>query len=486
MQAKPSGAKRKSHGDGAEVQGPKLVAPAREAAFGVLLRVERGSEHSDELLHSAAVSRLSRPDRDLCTALVMGVLRWQIAMDAVIRPLLARPDQRLAPEVLLPLRLGIFQLRYLDRIPPHAALSESVELCRAAGQPHAAGMVNAVLRKVAGVAGVRDGRALPLWESTTAFAERLGHPLWLVERWVQAYGRRAALAICEAGQHEPSHGMLFGLTPVVDARKMAASTSKGDGGDAEEPAPKQLDGGTEWDPNDAESSPGVTAHRHAFDMDDGSRLVAELAAAAMPQAARVWDCCAAPGGKTMVLLERLRGAEILASDVSGRRLKEMEARIARALPAGALLRTRACAAEALPATEGEFDLVLCDVPCTGTGTLARNPEIRHRLRPEDLERQTERQRRILSAALDRVGPGGRLVYSTCSLEPEECEGVVVAVAPGWRRVPIEGLFDRISERLDNVRGGSWPTMIVDDALRTLPGVHPCDGFYAVVLDRPVD
>ncbi|HSY13425.1 MAG TPA: transcription antitermination factor NusB, partial [Verrucomicrobiae bacterium] len=225
------------------------VTPARWAAFEILKLVGEGKGHSDELLHSSRLEGLSPEDRNLTTALVLGVLRWQIALDARIRPLLQRPEQSLAEPVAIALRLGAFQLLHMDRIPAHAALSESVELCRAAGEPHAAGMVNAILRKVAGSpkAGVK------LHESTAAFAERLGHPLWMVERWVKEYGRAAALKICEADQREPAEGGMF------------------------------AESGGDWP-----------------QMDDGSRLVAEIAAASMPGAGRVWDCCAAPGGKTLV------------------------------------------------------------------------------------------------------------------------------------------------------------------------------------------
>src|SRR5580704_4517138 len=181
------------------------ISPARVAAFEILTLVGQGKGHSDELLHSARTEALSPEDRNLTTALVLGVLRWQIALDARIRPLLQRPEQSLAEPVAIALRLGAFQLLHMDRIPAHAALSESVELCRAAGEPHAAGMVNAILRKVAGSpkAGVK------LHESTAAFAERLGHPLWMVERWVKEYGRAAALKICEADQREPAEGGMF-------------------------------------------------------------------------------------------------------------------------------------------------------------------------------------------------------------------------------------------------------------------------------------
>jgi 16S rRNA (cytosine967-C5)-methyltransferase len=219
-------------------------------------------------------------------------------------------------------------------------------------------------------------------------------------------------------------------------------------------------------------------------MGDGSRLVAEIAAAAMPGAKRVWDCCAAPGGKTLILARRFGSAEIVASDVSVKRLAQTEARLRRYAYAERVEFVGADAADA-KAVEGNFDLILCDAPCSGTGTLAANPEIRHRLKLEDLARQAERQRAILSGALQRLAPGGRLVYSVCSLEPEEGEQVVEAVVGegGARRVSMSGLIAELGEQgvlQDDLRLDS---AVRDGVLRTLPGVHGCDGFYAVVLER---
>ncbi len=399
------------------------ITPARRVAFEVLTSVEAGRGHSDDLLRGPGMEALSEADKNLATALVMGTLRWQIALDAQVRKLLERPGQKLPVEVALVLRLGAFQLLHMDRIPAHAALSESVEMCRAAGHPHATGMVNAVLRKVAGLPAL----GAKVFETTAAFAERLGHPAWMVERWVANYGREQALAICTADQDEPVSGRLF---------------------TAEEGLPA---------------------------IDDGSRLVAELAVAAMPAGgSRVWDCCAAPGGKTLVLAARLPEAEVLATDVSAKRMGLMQGRLRR-VAAAARVTTAVADAVGMATvgkTAGEFDLILCDVPCSGTGTLGRNPEIRLRLEESELARQAARQREILTAALERLAPGGRLVYSTCSLEPEECERVVEAVAEGWRRVPVSKLL-----------APEFQGMVRDGGLRTLPGVDPCDGFYAVVLER---
>jgi 16S rRNA (cytosine967-C5)-methyltransferase len=410
------------------------ISPARAAAFEILGLVGQGKGHSDELLHGRHLKSLSTADKNLATTLVLGVLRWQIALDARVRPFFQRPDIKLTSPVEVALRMGAFQLLHLDRIPAHAALSESVELVRA-GAPFAVGMVNAVLRKLS--TAPKPGERLH--ESTAAFAERLGHPLWLVERWVATYGRAAAIAICEADQQEPGCGALF-----ADEADMPV-------------------------------------------MDDGSRLVAELAAVALPGARKVWDCCAAPGGKTLVMARRLAGAEMLATDASPRRLKALAERLA---TAGAKVRTVDADAVALPKELGEFDLILCDVPCSGTGTLARNPEIRHRVSMEEIKRQVARQREILAAAFLRLAPGGRLVYSTCSLEREENEQVVASVLAGLpkavsvKSVEVPALLERLREQGRLAVGVDLEPLVSGNVLRTLPGNgFDGDGFFAAVFER---
>jgi 16S rRNA (cytosine967-C5)-methyltransferase len=338
--------------------------------------------------------------------------------------------------------MGAFQLRHLDRIPAHAALSESVELVRVAGHGHAAGMVNAILRKL-----TREAPSKPkLYETTAGFAQRLGHPAWMVERWVRSYGRSAAMAVCGYDQQPPVVGGLFGAAA-----------------------------------EDVEARAGL----QTVAMDDGSRLVAELAAVVHASPQRIWDCCAAPGGKTVVLAGRHGEAEILATDANPRRLKGLAERLRREAPK---VRTMESEAERLPEDEGDFDLILCDVPCSGTGTLGRNPEIKLRLQPSDVGRQAARQRQILSAALLRLRHGGRLLYSTCSLEPEENEGVVAEVlralpgSSGIEKVPIEGALDALVERR---MVASVPAGIVREGnLRTLPGANfQGDGFFAALFRR---
>jgi 16S rRNA (cytosine967-C5)-methyltransferase len=377
------------------------------------------SAHSDDLLHGPGMSALSQADRNLATTLVLGVLRWEIALDAMVQPLLQRPDP-LPVQVAIAIRMGAFQLLHLDRIPAHAALSESVELARAAGHGHAAGMVNAILRKITRLPAARQ----PLVETTHALAQRLSHPLWLVERWQRFYGRGDTVAICTADQHEPAQAILF-----------------------------QQDAG--------------------FAMDDGSRLVAELAAAAQPGARRIWDCCAAPGGKTLVLARRHPEAELLATDKNPRRVRGLAERLRIAAPK---VRVEEADATQLTDSEGEFDLILCDVPCSGTGTLGRNPEIKQRLQPTELGRQAVRQKEILKAALGRLAVGGKLVYSTCSLEPEENEEILEAVAGGFKRISLEPILEGL--------GVGRSKLLRNGCLRTLPGVgFQGDGFFAALFVR---
>src|SRR5450755_1979494 len=172
------------------------ITPARLSAFDILLKIERTQGHCDELLRTRQVEVLAPIDRNLCTTLVMGTLRWQIALDAEINTFLKRPDFKLSDEVRVALRLGAFQLLHLDRIPPHAAISESVELAKRAENKFAAGMVNAVLRKVT-TGGVRSRH-----DSSTVegIAKATAHPAWLVERWAAEYGIATAGSICDFDQ----------------------------------------------------------------------------------------------------------------------------------------------------------------------------------------------------------------------------------------------------------------------------------------------
>jgi 16S rRNA (cytosine967-C5)-methyltransferase len=445
------------------------ITPARVAAFDILLKIERTQGHCDELLRTRQVEVLPPIDRNLCTNLVMGTLRWQIALDAELVEFLKRPDSRLSDEVRIALRMGAFQLLHLDRIPAHAAISESVELAKRGENKFAAGMVNAVLRKVA------TGGARSKHDSSTAagVASATAHPVWLVERWAAAYGLEVAAAICAFDQEQPPLHVRFVSVEAEETLQQQGI----------ELAPASyLARARRVVKGDVTTT---DAYRKGLVriQDEGSQLVAELAG----EGTRILDCCAAPGGKTTILAERNPASEIVACDVSMRRLEQMKG-LLRALPEKTQVRFQVADAAKF-AFKDEFDLVLCDVPCSGTGTIARNPEIRHRVKSEDFARHHERQVAILRSAMSTVKPHGRLLYSTCSLEPEENERVIeecLQGAAGFRVAPVEDQMEKL------VKGGAMDAVGSDllrlsgfrgSFLRTLPGVHPCDGFFAAMLVR---
>lgn len=437
------------------------IAPARQVAFELLQRVAASDAHSDELLRLRQVNALSAQDRNLATTLVMGTLRWQMALDAVVRPLLARPDQELAGPVLTALRLGAFQLLHLDRVPAHAVLNDSVELVKQTEERGAAGMVNAVLRKIA---------AMPKGAGRDAIA---AHAAWMVERWRKFYGDEPAEAIC--GYDQRAGAVALRLEDPFAAQELEIEGVECVAGELLADAARVVKGDV--------TRTAIFGQGHVRMQDEGSQLVAEMAAAAVPDAVKVLDACAAPGGKTAILAERLVKAKITAMEVRPRRLEAMRRNLKAYAKQVECVEGDATAVEA----GAGWDLILCDAPCSGTGTMARNPEIKWRVNAAELERQQARQKAILKSAAGAVRPGGRVVYSTCSLEPEENEDVVRAVVAetGLRVVPVGEVLDGMSAEGVFATGGEEIVRgaVTDGFLRTLPGVQPCDGFFVAVLER---
>lgn len=380
------------------------MSPARTAAFDVLLRVERG-KHADDLLRQHTRDLDSR-DAALAYEIALGVLRRQAQLDFLTRHFSGRDPARLDPPVRIALRIGLYQLRFLDRVPAHAAVDESVELVKRARKAWAAALVNAVLRKASA--------ETPPWPDR---ATELSMPAWLLERWDRFYGPEVADKMARTaleppatwvrfcGDHPPEGVTLEPAVDVAGAWRLVA----GDPG-------------------------GLRIQ------DVGSQSVVPLLE--LQPGLSVLDLCAAPGNKTAQALEY--GASVIACDISPARL--------------APLKSLGCPRVVLDATRPlpfrrRFDRILLDVPCSGTGTLARNPEIKWRLRPEHLSVFHDRQVRMLRCALEALAPGGLLVYSTCSLEPEENEEV------------LQEVLGRLPDRI----------------LRRLPGLVPGDGFFAAVI-----
>ena len=448
------------------------VSAARATAFDILLRVERESSYASDLLHSTTYNSLSTADHALATELVMGVLRWRSSLDDEIAQASSQPLHKLDLEILIALRLALYQFRYLDRIPPRAALHESVELVKRARKRSAAPFVNAVLRKLLTKPSIPGLPSVVSFLSPEAVATTLAHPQWLVDRWTTAYGLEAATQLC---QHDQS-------TPITTIRLRTPGAES----ELKEEGISLLPGALLTSARRIESV-DVTktkAFRHGriTIQDEASQLVAALLSSNCPQQAPILDCCAAPGGKTLALSDEIPQANIVAADLHPHRARLMKKLFARAQPTP--IETLVADARHLPLSR-QFDRILADVPCSGTGTLARNPEIKWRLTPEDLLELYGRQLAILRAAMAYLAPKGRLIYSTCSLEKEENEDVVeqaLAEDNSFR------LFDCRTTLEDLHRNGklSYPDpsqLTRGPYLRTIPGVHPCDGFFAAVFER---
>ncbi|MGD0348004.1 MAG: transcription antitermination factor NusB [Terracidiphilus sp.] len=458
------------------------ISPARKAAFRILLAVEGGKAHSDDLLRAKEVSALAPADRNLATALVLGVLRWQIWLDRQIRPLLKHPNAKLDSEVLIALRLGVFQLQFLDRIPAHAAIDESVELTKHAGHRFAAGLVNAVLRTAAR-SGAAHGR--PLDEGGGELAAVQAHPAWMVDRWSEFYGAETMQAICRHGQSQPR--MTIRLESSAVEEELSKAGVELASGELLTAARTVVSGDVTATPAFREGLARV--------QDEGSQLIGELAARIAADLVqnqgknqnqeKILDACAAPGGKTLILAKRNPHVQIVACESSQRRLADLRKRLAAYAD-----RVECRLADATELKEDSaFDFALVDVPCSGTGTLGRNPEIRHRLQLENLPRLAERQRDLLRAALCAVRPGGRVVYATCSLEQEENEQVgaaVLAENANVRQISLAPAIETM-QRHDILRPEAAEPLrrclTPDGALRLLPGAFPADGFFVALLEK---
>jgi 16S rRNA (cytosine967-C5)-methyltransferase len=450
------------------------VSPARATAFDILLRVGRESSYASELLHSRTYDRLTDVDHSLATELVMGVLRWRSLLDSQIVESSSQPLSKLDPEILTALQLAVYQLGWLSGIPARAAINESVELVKRARKRSAAPFVNAVLRKLS--VRVAPLNKVPHFSNAYASAEALAansaHPLWLVERWIQAYGFDSAVGICQHNQTIP-------VTPVRLRRPEAEAQLRAEG--------IKLAPGVFLGPARRVKQGDVTktaAFRAGLCViqDEASQLVAAL----VGQGTHILDCCAAPGGKTAAIADRNPNTNVTAVDLHPHRARLLRKLLSAHHPSeGVRGKVRIVTADAriLPFA-AKFDRVLADVPCSGTGTLSRNPEIKWRLVPGDLADLQVRQLAILRAALGQVAAGGRLIYSTCSLEREENEDVI-------ERSLAENSFRVIDcrtqlEQLQKEEELIWTdlsSLTCGPYLRTLPGIHPCDGFFAAILEK---
>jgi len=454
------------------------VSAARAAAFDALLRVERDAAFATDALEVRLSQLEKRADAALATELALGVLRWRRLLDFLVERFAARPVPSLDLEVLLPLRLGLYQLRFLSRVPASAAVNESVELVKRARKRSAAALVNAALRRASREPGLKG--SLDAWlPASLSPADRLGillsHPTWLVERWLARYGEQDVRALLEAN-NRPAHLRAAVLDPA-DSEGVTASLVE-DGFNA-------VPGTWLSAALELHEVPrgGVAAARA---LRDGRLLIQDEASQMIPllldvrRGQRVLDLCAAPGGKTARLAQQAGQGTVIAGDVHAHRLREMRTFLDRLRLSNVHLAAFDATA-ALPLT-GSFDRILLDAPCSGTGTLARNPEIRWRLQPAGVPALAEKQSAMLRVALAHLSPGARLVYSTCSLEHEENEQVVVSALAACPDVRIVPAISALSPHLRNAADAA-AFFDAQGFFHTLPSQHNTDGFFAAVIER---
>jgi 16S rRNA (cytosine967-C5)-methyltransferase len=441
------------------------------------------------MLQCREVSELKHADRRLATELVMGVLRWRGELDFHIEQLSRRRLERLDPEVVTILRLGIYQIRHLAKIPRAAAVNEAVELVKAARKRSAAGLVNAVLRQCAPPRRRFD--VLPLEDLNSEEKESVCRavPVWLLDRWaVHARPEReapeGAIPPADAGIGVPLRlawasvqippttlRVAFGICDWEEFSRELA----GEGISIRQPTGRYAPHALIVESGNIQASRAFREGRVVI-QDEGSQLVVELLA---PQAGqRVLDLCAAPGVKTGQLAQMLGRGMLVASDLSASRLRTLVRLLPpQVSPEVRLHLIRVDARQQLPFGI-RFERILLDAPCSGTGTLSRNPEIKWRLQAQDITRLAAVQRLMLRQALEVLAPGGRLVYATCSLEPEENEQVVEKVMK-----EVQGY--RVLTRAELVREFPGQASLFDSVgyFRTRPDLHHMDGFFAGVIAR---
>jgi len=407
------------------------VSPARRAAFQVLLRVFEDDSYADRAFRSAA-SGLDERDRALAQRLAFGAVQRARTLDHAIEKLGRRPVTRLDPPVRAALRLGAYQLGFVDGVPRYAAVNESVELVRAARLERAVPFANAVLRRLAdGIRGLLD--ALP--ESTPAEAAlRHSYPDWVAEVWWRDLGAEGALALMRA-QNEPAERVVRLVRGEIDGRPDQEIPGAWHVERIDEAA---LDEGRIWPQSRGSQLAGL-----AVGARDGERTL---------------DLCAAPGGKATML-----AGEVVAVEVNDARARELEAAIRR-LGADNVHVVRADGRD-LPAELDGFDRALVDAPCSGLGVLNQRPDLRWRAEP-----LPELELALLRAAAERVRPGGTVVYSVCTINADESEGVV----------------DASKLEVDPTLADEWPQFrhpLRPEFLQTLPHVHGTAGFFIARLRR---
>jgi 16S rRNA (cytosine967-C5)-methyltransferase len=444
-----------------------MKSPPRQIAVEILTRIDTEDSYAEPLLDAAlSGTTLDNPhDRALLTELVYGTLRMRGSLDWIIGQLYRGDPSTLETVVQNILRTGLYQLWFTDRIPPFAAVNEAVEIARNTS-PAAAGLVNAILRNA-----LRRKEDI-VWpdivkEPEKAIAVLYSHPAWLVRRLIALFGNQETIAVCRANNTVPPFTLRVNTLKASREEALAALQKEGIGARETLFSP---DGLVLTSP--AAGLRETSAYHEGLlrIQDEASQLIARLVAPEPGE--RLLDLCAGAGGKTLHLAALMHNrGEIKALDLHPDKLRMLRSEAKRL--GATIVETRTVDAAQPPETfRGIFSRVLLDSPCSGLGTLRRNPEIRWRLAPTDLTRCMQIQKRLLMSAADCVKPGGRLIYSVCTVTPEENEIVIAGFLknrPDFKLIPPVNL----------------PRVLIDSRgfLRTAGGHHDMDGFFGAVLVR---
>lgn len=434
---------------------------ARVVAIQVLARVRATDAYLNVVLDAQlSESKLKDPrDASLVTELCYGTTRRELALDYALLKYADRKLESIEDRVLAALRLGAYQIFYM-RIPPRAAVAETVEALKALGLDRATGFVNAILRKLA---VLTDPPLPPESDKALHLSVRESHPLWLVQRWFKQFGPEQAEALLVADNQAPPVVLRVNSSRIT---REALLTQFEEMGVAAKPTSVSSVG-------IVLSSSGRVEELYGYReglwqvQDEAAQLVGLYAD--LPASARVLDVCAAPGGKACHQAET---HEVFACDLHANKLRKIEAE---ALRLGLSSRLKALAHDAtapFDETLGEFQAVVVDAPCSGLGTLRRHPELRYRRTEADLARLATLQRRILENCQGQVAPGGLLVYAVCTLEPQEGADQVemfLRSHPEWTAEPPVK--------------PSLPLPLSQAYLRTVPGTQGWDGFFAARLRK---
>lgn len=440
------------------------VSRARLAAFDILRRVESDGAYSSILIAALPDTNLSREDRALAHELVLGVLRRRRTLDYFIERYSRRPVEKLDIAVIIALRMGLYQIRYLTRIPESAAVNESVNLVKRARLTSAAGMVNAVLRNAARHKDDKAGEGMR--DSIERASIETSHPRWMIERWINLLGEHDAIRLAEANNETPC--IAFRVNTLLTTEEDVLSALQNEGivitSSTIVPGAFVVESG--------QASAVIQAAQQGliYIQDEASQLISLLVAPR--EGERILDLCAAPGSKSSHLAVLTSNqSQIIAADIHPHRLIALK-QACQKLNAHSVDAVALDATRELPFDNAlKFDRVLIDAPCTGTGTLRRNPEIKWRLSADAISQLSFIQIRLLERAASVTRPGGKLVYSTCSIEREENEAVIERFLSG-------------NEQFRLIRSEAYEAITTSEGfVRTFPHLHSTDGFFAAVLEK---